>query len=205
MEQQNKKWYQKTVWIILFLIFLFPVGLFLMWKYSRWSLKVKWILGIVFGLLYIIGFASAGNKSSPPNITNVTKNINAQAQPTETPQPAEKFNIEVKSDIVKKVDGKYRYFFDIRNNDSKSFEGTVTIALFTSESKNPLAGDTFSTKSPIESNLGTSVYTDAHTGPVSVHGANGMVKFVYTVKKDDKVVNSGEGQITDKLEDLSGF
>lgn len=126
-------------------------------------------------------------------------------QPTNTPKPVEKYNIVVTSQIVKHVDGKYRYFFDIRNKDTKPFEGSVSITLFTSELKNPLAGETFNTKAPIEPELGSSVYTDANTGPTSVHGANGMTKFKYVVKKGNVVVNSGEGQITDELEDVDAY
>ncbi len=112
--------------------------------------------------------------------------------PTNTPKPVEKYNIVVTSQIVKKIDGKHRYFFDIRNKDTKPFEGSVTISLFTSQLKNAIAGDTFNTNKAIEPELGTSVYTDANTGPPSVHGENGISKFKYTVKKGSKVVNSGE-------------
>lgn len=65
------KWYQKTWVIILFLIFFFPVGLFLMWRYSNWNKVVK---GIVTGLfcILIITNISGGNKEIE---TNSTKNI----------------------------------------------------------------------------------------------------------------------------------
>lgn len=55
------KWYQKTWAIILFLIIFFPVGLFLMWKYSNWNKVVK---GIVTGLfcILIITNVTGGNK-----------------------------------------------------------------------------------------------------------------------------------------------
>lgn len=122
--------------------------------------------------------------------------------PTSTPKPVEKYNIVVTNQIVKKVDGKYRYFFDIRNHDTKEFEGSVSILLFTDELKNEIAGDAFDTKAPIEAELGASVYTDANTGPVSVHGIDGITKFKYIVRKDNQVVNSGEGRITDEFEDL---
>jgi hypothetical protein len=68
-----------------------------------------------------------------------------------------------------------------------------------------LGGDTFTTKQAIEPELGTSVYIDANTGPKSVHGEYGITKFTYVVKQDDKEVAKGEGAISDKFEDLSGF
>ncbi len=121
--------------------------------------------------------------------------------PTSTPKPVETYEIVVTSQIVKKVNGKHRYFFDIRNKDTKPFEGSVTISLFTSKLSNPIAGDTFNTTKAIEPGLGTSVFTDANTGPQSVHGENGITKFKYVVKKGDKTVKSGEGAITEKFED----
>lgn len=201
METQSTKWYQKTPSVIVFLVLFFPLGLFLMWRYGNWNKKTKWIISGVFLFLLVISLAS-GDKSSSQNSAK-TATSPAETTTTPTSLPVEKFNIVVTSQIVKKVDGKYRYFFDIRNHDSKPLEGSVTIELFKNQSKSSLAGDTFSTKSAIEPNLGTSVYIDAHTGPTSVHGANGIIKFNYIVKKDDQEVNNGEGQITDKLEDLS--
>lgn len=137
--------------------------------------------------------------------TQVDNNPQPTAAPTNTPKPAEKHNVVVISQIVKKVNGKHRYFFDIRNKDTKPFEGTVTISLFTSKLPNAIAGDTFNTTKPIEPELGTSVYTDASTGPPSVHGENGISKFKYTVKKGDTVVHSGEGVITEKFEDVDAY
>ncbi len=41
MPKQEKKWYQKTGWIIALLIVFFPVGLYLMWKYTDWRKNTK--------------------------------------------------------------------------------------------------------------------------------------------------------------------
>ena len=54
----KKKWYQKTGWIILWLILFFPVGIFLMWKYSNWKKAVKIIVSAFF-VLCIIGYCNA--------------------------------------------------------------------------------------------------------------------------------------------------
>lgn len=46
--QIKKKWYQRTGVILLLLIFVFPVGLFLMWKYMKnWKFIVKAIITII--------------------------------------------------------------------------------------------------------------------------------------------------------------
>lgn len=44
----KKKWYEKSGWIIFWLIVFFPVGLFLMWKYSDWKKIVKLIISVFF-------------------------------------------------------------------------------------------------------------------------------------------------------------
>lgn len=74
------KWYQKTWVVILFLVFFFPVGLFLMWKYSNWNKVVK---GAVTGLfcILIITNVAGGNKiieNNPTNSIEVNKEIQAE-------------------------------------------------------------------------------------------------------------------------------
>lgn len=65
------KWYQRTGWILVFLIFFFPVGCYLMWKYRPgWNEWVKWPLTAVFGLWFlIIAIASLPPASSPDSLT----------------------------------------------------------------------------------------------------------------------------------------
>ncbi len=58
----NKKWYQKTGWIIAWLILFFPVGLFLMWKYADWKKSVKGIVSALFAFI-IIGAALSPSES----------------------------------------------------------------------------------------------------------------------------------------------
>lgn len=60
--RDNKKWYQKTGWIIAWLILFFPVGLFLMWKYADWKKSVKGIVSALFAFI-IIGAALSPSKS----------------------------------------------------------------------------------------------------------------------------------------------
>lgn len=54
----SQKWYEKNESIILFLIFFFPVGLFFMWKYSRWNKGAKIVISIVMALGLILNVAS---------------------------------------------------------------------------------------------------------------------------------------------------
>ncbi len=65
-DPDHKKWYQKTGWIIALLILFFPVGLFLMWKYTNWKKPVK---GIITALILIIAFSGI---VSPDKLEQIT-------------------------------------------------------------------------------------------------------------------------------------
>lgn len=61
------KWYQKTWAIILFLIIFFPVGLFLMWKYSSWNRVIKGVITGFFVLIFISNIVNSGNNKTETN------------------------------------------------------------------------------------------------------------------------------------------
>lgn len=56
-ENQQKPWYKRDFGIILLLIFFWPVGLYLMWKYSRWSTLVKWTLTAIYSFMFIMAIS----------------------------------------------------------------------------------------------------------------------------------------------------
>ena len=89
----NQKWYEKSLAIILFLIFFFPVGLFLMWKYSKWNKVAKIVISILLGLIVI---GNMGSKNA--NQTSTTKADTA----TVKEQPKEKTEEEKAADEAKK-------------------------------------------------------------------------------------------------------
>lgn len=63
MENQTElKWHQKLTPTIIFLIFFFPVGLYLMWKNEMWSRTTRWIVTGVFAFAVIAN--ASGNKSN---------------------------------------------------------------------------------------------------------------------------------------------
>ena len=85
--ETKQKWYQKSWATILFLILFFPAGLFLMWKYTNWSHKVKWIITGIFAFLIIINGATGGssqNQTSTPEPPTATE-TKAETKPTEEP------------------------------------------------------------------------------------------------------------------------
>lgn len=69
----DKKWYQKTGWIIALLILFFPVGLFLMWKYSNWKKPVKCTITALILICAVIGVAT------PSKLKQITLTANESA------------------------------------------------------------------------------------------------------------------------------
>lgn len=51
--QASLKWHQKPGIVILFLIFFFPIGLYLMWKSELWSKTSRIVVSVFFGLLIL--------------------------------------------------------------------------------------------------------------------------------------------------------
>ena len=88
----NQKWYEKNLAIILFLIFFFPVGIFLMWKYSRWNKVAKIIISIFFGLVLIVNLGN-GNKTdttaSKVESTAKTEDATKREEKKEAPKKEE--------------------------------------------------------------------------------------------------------------------
>ena len=81
------KFYEKDWFVILMLILCFPVGLFLMWKYSKWQKVAKIIVTIVIAAIAIFSDASKESKNVETKNTNAevetvdkTKDTNAEAE-----------------------------------------------------------------------------------------------------------------------------
>lgn len=166
---------------------------------------MKKSLMLFLGALVILGALLACGGSSTAN-SNTAGSTQSTSQPTQAVRPKkaiQKMNIVVTSQIVKKVGGSHRYFFDVRNHDKKPFAGAVTIELYNDKQQTPLGQDTFNTTTPMQPTLGTSVSLDIATGPTSVAGEYGITHFKYSVKVGDDEVNTGSGKISDKYEDLS--
>ena len=75
----QKEWYQKPLGIILTLIFFFPLGLYLMWKYATWPKSAKWVVTAVlltFGMCGAIANAAASSQQATQPVAAAT------AQPT---------------------------------------------------------------------------------------------------------------------------
>ena len=111
--------------------------------------------------------------------------------------------IVVCSPIVKRVNGKFRYFFDIRNYGPKPFLGTVEISLLNKMKGVTNGKESFQTSQPIPMNLGQSAYMDAHTGPERFHGDACVAAFSWRVVVDGNQIKTGAGPISAKFEELT--
>ena len=78
----KEKWYKRTIGIILMLFIFFPIGLFLMWKYSRWPKSIKWT---ITGFLVLCMIFVPKNDITAPLET--TKTTAAVSTPKETIPP----------------------------------------------------------------------------------------------------------------------
>jgi hypothetical protein len=67
----KRKWYQTTVAVIVLLIVFWPVGLYLMWKYTSWAKGIKITLSVIAGLFGILFIYAALNPTPILSIDNV--------------------------------------------------------------------------------------------------------------------------------------
>jgi len=58
------KWHQKPIATILFLIFFFPIGIYLMWKNEIWTKNTRIIISIVFALLIVANMNKNSTKKN---------------------------------------------------------------------------------------------------------------------------------------------
>ena len=78
------RFYQKTWFIILSLLFFFPLGIFLMWRYAGWNKIVKGVITAIFAWVLYVGVTAP---PPPP------KDVAAETKPavkTEQPKVEEK-------------------------------------------------------------------------------------------------------------------
>jgi len=79
------KWYEKSSYIILFLVLFFPLGIFLMWRYANWSRQVK--IGITAFFCGCLFTSLASNRLKPTNSSDITsqvQNVNNNSYNKET-------------------------------------------------------------------------------------------------------------------------
>ena len=91
----TKKWYDNKIIVIILLIFIFPVGIFALWKGSCFGKNWKIILTSILALLLIISFAQkntpgANISKATPNKSTVENTIRSHGEFTANITAAEK-------------------------------------------------------------------------------------------------------------------
>lgn len=87
--ENKKKWYRTNQGIIILLVFFFPAGLFLMWKYAGWNKKVKWIITSMFAFVILISLIPSKpvKNSSPAKQTTISTTPTPTTAQNLSPQP----------------------------------------------------------------------------------------------------------------------
>jgi hypothetical protein len=96
-EQPTQPWYAQTWAAVVALLFFFPLGLFLMWRYQRWEVWIKTVItvaGSLFTLLVIVSAAlgADGDEGGEAVRQEASPSPRAEApaaapQPTPSPEP----------------------------------------------------------------------------------------------------------------------
>lgn len=71
----SKRWYAKKPVIITLLILFFPIGLPLMWKFSPWAKRTKWLVSGVITALLASAFIATYNSTPTISIDNASGGV----------------------------------------------------------------------------------------------------------------------------------
>ena len=96
-EPPKVKFYQKTWFVVIALIFFWPLGVFLMWKFSKWNKIVKIIISILCVFALIGLFTGNDNESADTSDSSLAiEETNDIDSSEDTKKEAEKATIEMK-------------------------------------------------------------------------------------------------------------
>ena len=115
------EFYEKDWFIVLMLIVFFPVGLFLMWKYSKWHKTAKIIISVFFAIMVIF---SDGSKESK-NVE--TKNTNAEVETAVETKDANAEAETAKANKIKELQEKSKTILDTKGYYDMNEEERKTI------------------------------------------------------------------------------
>lgn len=91
-EQPTQLWYTQTWAAVVALLFFFPLGLFLMWRFTRWEVWIKTVITVVgslFAILIIAGAAIGGEDEDGEAVRQEASPSPTVEAPTATPQPTD--------------------------------------------------------------------------------------------------------------------
>jgi|GEM_PF-6684898 len=135
MENQSIKWYQKPVTVVLFLIFFFPIGIYLMWKHDLWNKTSRVLVSVFFGLLIVANLGKGKSDSNVSTKNNFKKVSFSEAQ-NFMRRRLSNINQTLMDSKKTSFDGKILYCFL-----SVAEDGTVCISSISEFSLEVLASD----------------------------------------------------------------
>lgn len=120
---QTKPWYKRTGWIIVLLIFFFPLGILLMWLFAPWSNRTKGIITGLVGVIFLITMINDAatpepklNMNAPSQATTVTK-ADFQVKGKVTPSEAD---VSVNGDnVTPNGDGSFDVVVDLEEGGNE--------------------------------------------------------------------------------------
>ncbi len=80
--QNNANWYEQPVGVAVLLIFLFPVGLYIMWKKELWTQQTRWIITVLLALT-VIGYAGDKKNTSTDDSTTYEDTSSSDEESTD--------------------------------------------------------------------------------------------------------------------------
>ena len=152
MTQKDLKWFQKKQGIIVLLILFFPVGIYLMWKYSEWNNKTKVIVTSVF----VIGTIFA-NKNNDSIFFDEFVQIIEQKKPLK-PVESMMVNNDTPKDISlynKDSSGKFKSMTTVGSNISGNLSGPSEVNIRFNKEKELIIIKTKNTTGSIYTRYGT--------------------------------------------------
>lgn len=104
-DENTMKWYEKGWVIFLLLLFVFPIGVFLLWKYGHWRKPAKIIATVIFGFIFIMAIIPTPKEANFDISAEANKpaedNNEAQTNEAQTNEPInEPETVESKPEFI---------------------------------------------------------------------------------------------------------
>lgn len=108
MQQESTSWYKQEWCIVLSLLFLFPLGLILMWKFSKWPSLVRIIITVVIAVIALSSINYIAQNQMPRTyITNSDSSSESNKSDSITDKDEENHE-----KAKEQTNGKYQEWFD---------------------------------------------------------------------------------------------
>lgn len=115
------KWYQKNWFVILMLLFVFPVGLFLMWYFKKWNKPARWIVTIVILLACVFAIFDNSEEKDNDIKTSEENKTSDKKEPTSKEDTKDDSKAKVnKEDKKIKEESKNK-----KDNNKKTTQGSM--------------------------------------------------------------------------------